>query len=205
MKYIIALLALGIGIWGLVTWEIFTKHPNWFYGGLVVLGLLVLGIAVWVAKKLAKFIGWSFTSSVYLVVVMIILGLLAHYDKIPSMASLIGGVILGGLLAVMIIRRIAFKADKSLYWGEIFAWVTGYKLHYVMQDEKIMEVEIATKDKIAMENIIGALTTLQYSKKESKEAANYALEEIPNGKLAEQVKCALNFLHSEEVLDDVEE
>ncbi len=204
MKLIISLITLAFGFWGLLTWQVFVNHPNWFWGGLAIFGVLALGVAVWVARKVAKFIGWSFSNCIYLCVAIIILGVLSFKSIIPSFAGVISAVLLSGLFVVTVIRIISSKAHTSLIWAEVFVWLTGYKLRNIIQDNELVKVEKAVKEKSNRETIVGALRQLEYLKKDSEEAADHAIEEMPDETIENQVKCALNYLSSESVLGDTE-
>lgn len=206
MKKFLALIIVGIASWGMMASAELIKHPVLFYTGLIIAGILGLGLVVWATKHFARFIGWSMSSCVYLILALATLGTLGFYKLIPAGVGIVSTMVLSVLLSVMIIRRVGSKAQTSLFWGSVFAFITGYKIRSLINISKdkvnIVSVEKATNDDVDRENVKQALRSLGFSKQEANEATDYAMENKPDGSLAEKVQCALTYINSNNVLNN---
>jgi hypothetical protein len=202
MKKILALIILGIGSWGLMTWAELQQHPTMFYIGLTIAGILGLGFLVWAFKHIAKFIGWSLSSVIYLVLAIATLTTLGFYNILPAGIGVVSSTILGVILTIMGIRRLASKAQTNLFWSDVFAWLTGYRLRNLIQNEELSTIVKVKEDKSDKETILGALHSLGYKKAESEEATDCVIAEHLNDNVKDKVKYALEYLNSKKIVGD---
>jgi Holliday junction resolvasome RuvABC DNA-binding subunit len=91
--------------------------------------------------------------------------------------------------------------------GEIFRWITGFKITKNEQATKVVNLN-KNKTKTVEQNpdandVLKSLTGLGYGKQEAQEAMKYAIEEKPDANLEDKVKCALLYLGSDSVLKGI--
>ena len=103
------------------------------------------------------------------------------------------GIVAGFLLAISLLRNLGKWAQKSVMFGEMFSFITSYKIKSYLEKDRIIPVE----DKLDLEkergDLIATLINLDYSPKDSKQMADYAMKEIPNANIEDKLKRALQF------------
>lgn len=177
------------------------EHPFLLYLGVVVGGMLALGLVVWLVKLTAKFIGWAMASVLYLVSGLAVTGLLTWNNVIPSFAGFIIAVVFSTTLSIILIRRLAKWAQKSLLGGELFSFISNYQLKSFIHKDTIIDKDTVITYNIDYKNVVVVLRTLDYSKADASEAAKYAIQEVPIDQPIEaKVKKALNYLANRETL-----
>jgi hypothetical protein len=207
MKKLFLIVLIGLSIWGLITWVDFSQHSNWYYAGLIIGGILALAVVTVMIKIIFRFVKWMFTSCLYLSLVTATLVILTNTSVIPVLAGTVSCIVSGGLLTVMIIRRIASKTQTSSFCDNLFTWVTGYRVHTVQSvKEKVASKPTASKATIEnpdRENLEEVLKVMGFSYTEIKESSDYAIEQKPDASLEDKVKCALEYINSNKLLKGI--
>ena len=189
---------------GAVKWGIGTIF--WVgFGILCFIGLVLFILITWGLVKLFK---WSITIALYDILTIATISTLTARGLVSLNWYFATTLPLTVCFSLIIIRFIAYHAQTSVIWSEIFSWITGYKIHYIYQDKKqerkIAPINNAKTEITDKANIISALTNWGYSKQEAKRGAEYALEESPEALLEEKVICALNYIKSDKVLENMD-
>ena len=170
-------------------------HPNVKISLIILGGFLALALLVWLFKKLCKLIDSSLASTIFLLALGAATFFLIKYDIINPLIGYYGGLGIGILLAVSCIRWIGKKAETSMIVGEVFSFFTGYGLKSYIERDTIVTKEFKEIEHDDEKNIIEVLTKqMEFTRKEAKEAARYAVENIPvEAPIEQKIKEALKY------------
>lgn len=175
------------------------EHPFWMYLGIVVGAILGIGIVVWLMKLTARFIGWAMSSALYTTLALTIVGLLIWNDVIPAFAGYVTAILLSAFLVLSIVRNISRWAQSSIIGGEIFSFISNYKIRSYILGNNVIDKETAYTYNEDYHNIITILRGLKYTKIESQDAARYAVTNTyVNQSIEDKVRIALNYLASKQ-------
>lgn len=194
MKRIISLVAVFLT--SLVTMLIgqAREHPALVYAGVIIGSLLALSLLAWVIKWLCKLIGKNITSALFLTLASATLVILAVYGIINSLTSIISGTVLGILLITVFIRWLSKLAQKSMMFGEVFSFFTGYELKGFIEHKTLVSKESKVSEDNEYKNIVAVLKSSGLSSGEAKSAANYALSMTDeDDSLEEKIKLAFQY------------
>jgi hypothetical protein len=207
MKKIFFTLMSLLGSVGAVKWG----DGAIFWIGFGILAFASLTLFVILTWGLVKLFQWTKTLALYNILSITTLCILTIKGVIGVNVGLATTIPLAAIFSLILLRLIGTHAQTSVIWGEIFSWLTGYKIKNFIKVEnndgnKLKEVTMVKVDEVVdkkeeRDNIIAVLVKLEFKNKDAKEAANYAIQEKPNSTTEEKVKCALNYLHSDKVLE----
>lgn len=201
MKRILMLVLAAVASYAAMVIGKLQEHPVLLYLGMTLAAMLVLGLMVWLAKLVARFIGWAMTSAVYLTAGLGIVGLLSWNDLIPNIIGYSVAMVFSTALCLVFIRRLARWAQKSLLWGEVFSFVSNYQLKSYINRDKIVDRETAITYNVDYKNIVVVLRSMDIGKEEAKEAAVYAIEQAPAEQPIEaKIKLALKYIANRDEL-----
>jgi hypothetical protein len=194
VKRILAFIVIALVSYGTMICGKLGEHPVLLYIGMIIGGALALGFIVWLMKLMARFMGWAMTSALYLASAITIMGLLAWYEVIPTFAGVMASFGLSILLVVMIIRKLANWAQKSVVGSEVFSWVSGYEIKNIIQKDKILDKDTVIELNAEIKNLIAVLRGLQYNKTDAKEAAIYVVQQYPQEPMDSKIIRAVQYL-----------
>lgn len=155
---------------------------------------VTLAIVLQVVKLFGFFVKWSMASVLYCLAGLAVIGWLAYIGEISGFVSYIFTTIFAGALILLIVRRIAKKAQKSVIMGEIFAFVSDYKIRLYLKDTELQEKETAINLRKDEKNLYVILADLGFSKAVAREAAAAAISEMPHASLEDKTKAALRLV-----------
>jgi len=202
MKKIFTFILLSIVSYAVMVVGRLQEHPVLMYLGVVVGGALALGFLVWLVRMTAKFVGWAFTSVLYLLSAMAVLGILSWKGVIPGIVGFGAGAFLGGCLLLVLVRRLGRWAQKSIIGGEVFSFASGYQIKSYICRDTIVDRETAITINVDFKNIVLVLKELGFPAVEAKKAATYALAELPSDlSLDDRIKEAIKFLGSKDTVE----
>lgn len=202
MKRILAFILIAIASYASMVVGKLQEHPFWLYLGMVVAGMLALGLVVWLVKLTAKFIGWALTSVLYLVGAMAVIGLLSWYGKIPTIAGFGAGVLLSGCLLLTFMRRLAKWAQTSMFFGEVFQFLSAYQIRSYIHNDTLVPKEQQINLTLDFKNIVVVLKQLGFPTSEAKEAATYVFSELPSDTSQnDRIREAIKFLGSKDTVE----
>lgn len=182
-----AVIAAGVGA--------IQEHPAIMWGGMIVGSLLVIAVILWLIKKSGRAIFTTLTSSLFLIAAAVACGFLAYNGVINSMAGYISGFLIACSLTFVLYRRIGKSAQRSMVWGELFTFLTGYEVRAVIHRNTVVDKEERQNEKAEFNNIVVVLKdSYQLKATEAKEAAAYALNHA-NGDapLEEKIRLAFQY------------
>lgn len=195
MKKIGMILASIFVVLGLMIAGAITENKTLQYLAVVVGGMVGLGIVIGAVQYTLKYLGTLWGSVTYTLLAMIIVGLLIRNGIINPFIGYTVGVVLGGLLILLIVRRIAQWSQKSLIGGEIFAAVSNYQIRNIIDREKIVPKQEVINYNLDQKNIMVVLKELKFTPKESKEAAAFAIDNTElDEPIESKVRVALTYL-----------
>jgi len=181
-----AIIAAGVGA--------IQEHPVIMWGGIIAGGLLVVAVVLWLIKKSGHAIFTTLTSSLFLFVAAVVCGFLAYHSVINSLAGYIAGFVIAGGLTFLLYRRIGKSAQRSMVWGELFTFLTGYEVRAVIHRNTVVDKEERQNEKAEFNNIVVVLKdNYQLKAKEAKEAATYALNNAGDAPLEEKIRLAFQY------------
>jgi len=195
MKYALSLLGVFIvtAISTLIAQA--SKHPALFLTGVIIGGFILLALAVYLTKKFWGMIGWSLSSALFILAALVTIGLLSYFNVIPAIAGFGAGTFLGAALSLLGIRQLAKKAHVSVFFGEIFAWISAYKIRSYVEHRNIIDRDKKLTEGEDSKNLALILTDQwEFTKAEAKEAIAHIKEKMPYATMEEKVIEALAFL-----------
>src|SRR4030042_6901088 len=157
----------------------FQENQVLIYGGVALAGFLILSIALYLFKFLAKLIGKSLSSSLYLCALAAIVALLSIHSLISPVIALSSGAVIGIMMILITIRVLGRKALTSVIFGEVFGFLTGYQLKAYIARRTILTDEQKSIETNDYKNIILVLKEMGFKKEEQKELARFAVDESP--------------------------
>lgn len=173
----------------------FLKHPALMFIAILFGSMVALALIVWGTRWLAKFVGKSIISLLYILSAIVIVGILSWKHIINTPIGYCFGIVLGGLLIIVLFRKIASKAQKSVFIGDIFAFVSGYKIHSYIEDNYLIDKSKRITENIDFRNLQAVLNSLGYTNKESKDGSLYAIKVCNlDASMEEKIKSALSYL-----------
>ncbi len=81
-------------------------------------------------------------------------GFLAYHSVINSLAGYIAGFVIAGGLTFLLYRRIGKSAQRSIVWGELFTFRTGYEVRAVIHRNTVIDKEELQNEKAEFKNIV---------------------------------------------------
>jgi hypothetical protein len=195
MKRILRIIAVIIGALIFTVWGNIQEHPAIMYIGIIIGCFLGIALTAFIFKSLWKLIGVSITSIFFLVLISGILFTLSWHGIINSALSYGIGIIIGLLLILIVIRWLASKSYNSILFGEIFGFITGYKLKAFVSKGKLDTKENLVSENNDYNNIkLILIKQMGFSKKEAIEATDYAVENVPlDASIEDKIKQALQY------------
>lgn len=167
----------------------------WYAGlgfGCAVLLAMVLGVF----KLVAHFIGNSLTSILFTFTSLVIVGVLAYFGKVNAFVGYTVGTVCGVMLFLMMFRKLAKWAQGSMIFGEVFSFVSNYKVRSYLYQNRIESAENMNVYNVDYKNLILVLNEqMGYSTVEAKKAASYAISELPvQSSFEDKVRESLKYL-----------
>jgi hypothetical protein len=193
MKNILITIALLIGTILTTAFTKIQQHPALFYTVIIVVGFLSLALVIMVLKRILHTIQVSLISTLFISTATIILIVLAHYKVLNSIVGVLTGITAGFLMAVSLLRNLGRWAQKSVMFGEVFSFITSYRVKGYIDGNRIIPEEDKLNFDKERGDLIAILMNLKYSSKEAKERADYAFAEVPNANFEDKVKRALQY------------
>jgi Holliday junction resolvasome RuvABC DNA-binding subunit len=80
-------------------------------------------------------------------------------------------------LALAIVRQVANVAQRSIIWGEVFSFLSNYRIRSYLDKNRIVDRNTAYALKEDCDNLVLALRNMGFNKIEAKEAAINALRD----------------------------
>jgi len=197
LKRIFILVGTAIASYISIVYGYLENHPLVLYIGIAVACIIGLGILVWLMKKTAQFIGWAFSSMLYVLISLVIVGVLLWNDVIPAFAGYISAILLSVFLIVSLVRNLSRWAQRSIIGGEIFAFLSNYQIRSYLDrgGRTLVDKDAAYAYNEDYKNIVYILRGLKYTKSEAQDAAVYAVREtLINQSIEDKVRVALNYL-----------
>ena len=112
--------------------------------------------------------------------------------------TLSGGTVLGIYLYFLIIRKLGRLAEKSVIASEVFSFLSGYRIKSYIVRDSLMERDTKLAYDAEYKNIILILkSNYGFTKTESHEAIQYAIEEKPDASIEDKIRVALQYLDSQ--------
>ena len=178
------------GLWGFAQ-----EHTLIAYIALGIAGFILLYALSWLIKILWRLIGKSLTSLVFMTALAGICFTLSWHKLINPLAGLCVGLITGLAIAILLIRMVGSKAQYSIIFGEIFAFLTSYMVKAYIKRETIQTAEDVEAENNDYKNIVLVLSNqMGYTKQQAKLAADYVMQTLPlKSSLEEKIKQALQF------------
>lgn len=184
-----------------------------FWVGVSVLSLAGLIIFSLITAVFVKTIKWNMTLVLYTGLAIMAMVILVNKGMVNNNTGFYAIIPLSAMFMLFLIRSIAYVAQTSLIFSEIFSWLTGYKIKgFIKVSKKNKEAKVVSRDEVIgdkemLDNIVAPLIALGYKTKEAKLAAVYAVENCPDGDNEEQlneeqVKCALSYLASKKLVSE---
>lgn len=158
------------------------QNPGITYAGIIIAGFLGLALFAYMIKSLWKLIGKSFTSAIFILLIAVIAYTLSWHGIISGVITYTAGIFIGTGLTLLLVRWIARFAHNSTLFGELFSFLTGYKVKAFVVRQNIMPKEDMEIEKADHANIILILKQqMGYTAKEAKLRADHAIEETLAG------------------------
>lgn len=196
IRRILGIIVVAIGSYIAVAVGILQDHTVLLYSGMVVAGILTLGLVVWLVKVTARFIGWAFTSVLYLMAAMAIVGYVTWQGMIPAFAGFMLGCLLGVCLVMVIIRRLAKWAQNSILWSEVYSFLSAYEIRSFLVKDTIVDRDTNYSMTVDFKNVVLVLRDMQFSKAEARDAAMFACEKTGvNEPIEAKIQKALYYLN----------
>ena len=171
------------------------EHPVLLYTGIIIGGFLVLALAIYLIKFVAKTIGGTFTSFFSLLALGSIVFVLVWHGIASPVIGYISGILIGISISMSVLRWLGKKAQKSMVMGEVFSFMTSYQLKAYLARESVIAKEDKDLENNDKKNIIVVLKEVGFTKKEASEAAEHAITQAPlEASLDDKVKLALSFI-----------
>lgn len=209
MKKILGLIIFSVAILGVIL-TFGKNHPAVLWTGISLISVIVLSFALWGIGKVLDALKKVLDHTLFILVALVVVGILAGNHILPSMASFILTLVLSITFVISLIRSLAKKAMTSLIWANIFKIITGYKIQYLItkQDEKEKQLKVEKLNdvethEIMRRDIVEALRGLGYSKKDSEDSADNAIENNPKADLPDLIIDALQYAKSEGIIKQV--
>lgn len=172
----------------------FQNHPALVYIGMSMGALIILSLIVYLIKFLFHFIGINVSSFVFMLVLGGIAGVLIWHGFTSPFMGYVIGVAVGLFLTIFTLRKIGVLAQTSTIFGEVFGFLTGYKVKAYVARQSIISKDDMDDEHADRQNIVLILNQqLGFSKRESRELAEYAIEHAPNASIEDKVKSALQY------------
>ena len=171
------------------------EHPVIMYIGMTIAGL----VALLLISKLITAIWHYLTNTIVPISLvaagLVTTGLLSYFKVLPPIWGFATGGILGITLYWLLMRRLAAKAHTSVILGELFSFVSNYKIRSYIQHKSIVERNNAVETTQDIKNLELILTEqMGYTKTQSKEAASHVKDSYPDAPMDEKVVKALSYL-----------
>ena len=184
--------AVSVGLVFLMGWN---KYPAVDRTMMILGGIICLSIIAWALKFVAKYIGNLTTSILFITLSLVVLGILSAKSISPSIVSYSVGTLFGGILFVLILRKVGKLAEKSVIAGEIFTFITSYGIKGFVVNKELVEKETKLVSDADYKNIILILKSeMGFTKSEAQQAADYAMKQLPEAPLKDKIQTALKYL-----------
>lgn len=174
-----------------------------WYSGLVFGCAVVLVIILALFKMMCRFMSRSLTSMLFTFTALAIVGVLSWFGKINAFVGYATGMVFGIAFFWVFFRKLAGWAQRSMLFGEVFQFTSGYKIRSYLTKETLVPKEVAMTLNVDFKNITLLLREqMGYPATEAKEAAAYAIEETSaDATIEEKVKAALKYMDGEHVVE----
>ncbi len=171
------------------------EHPVIMYAGMTVAGLVALLLLAKLITAIWHYLTNTIVPISLIATALITTGLLSFFKVIPAIWGFATGSLLGITLYWLLMRQLAAKAHSSVILGELFSWLSNYKIRSYMQRKAIVERTEALETEQDIKNLMLVLTEqMGYTNKQAKEAANHVRESYPDASMSEKITKALNYL-----------
>lgn len=170
-----------------------------WYAGLVFGCAVALVIILALFKMMCRFMSRSLTSMLFTFTALAIVGVLSWFGKINAFVGYATGMVFGIALFWVFFRKLAGWAQRSMLFGEVFQFTSGYKIRSYLTKDTLIPKETAVTLNVDFKNLTLILREqLGYPASDAKEAAAYAIEETKaDDTIEEKVKKALSYLDTE--------
>lgn len=199
MKRAIILLILLVISYAVVVVGMLRENEALWYTGIGFGCAVALAVILGIVKMVWRFMARSITSILFVLTSLVILGVLSWYGLISAFIGYAIGTVFGVVLFWLVFRKLANWAEKSMLFGEIFSFLTNYKIRSYLTKAGMVDKETKIIYNVDYRNIVLVLTKqLGYSAEEAEEAAQYAVSESEADKPIEhKIGEALKFLDGE--------
>lgn len=153
-----------------------------------------LAILLEIVKLIGFFISNSASSILYVLVALGLVGVLSWYGEVPVFAGYATGTTLGAVLLLLMIRKLAKWAQRSVVGGEVFGFMSNYEIRSYISKGTIVPKEQQINLTLDYRNIIVVLKSLGFQANEAKDAAQYVLSELPDASQDDKIREAIKFL-----------
>lgn len=171
-----------------------------WYAGLGFGAAVLLAMVIGAIKLAGKFVSESVSSAFFVLVALGIVGVLSWQSIIPAFLGYAVGTALGIALVLILFRKLAQWAQKSMLFGEVFQFASNYKIRSYLADDSLIDKRDAQVINIDFKNITLVLKQLGYPNQEAEEAANFAMTETQvNTPIEDKVKKALSYFEKDSV------
>jgi hypothetical protein len=163
--------------------------------GLVLMGGIVLAVLVAILKAVWSFVINSITSVLFIGIALIALGIMSWFARVNAFIGFATGLGLGTIFIWLLFRRLGKWAQTSLIGGAFFSFVSAYKISTYPLTREPSERDAKTVYNTDYKSIVLVLKEQGFPATKAKEAANYAITQVPNElPLEEKIREALRFL-----------
>lgn len=171
-----------------------TSNQSLIYAGFILGTLVGIGIIASIISLTCHFIGTSLSSFLYLAIALALGAYLTIQSILPAYIGYALGFSIGIVMLLIIIRKIARASHNSIIFGEVFSFVSGYKVKSYIDNNSIIPKEQKLNDRSDYCNITLILNQeLGLNKKEAELAAKHAVIELPKAPLEDKLQAALQY------------
>lgn len=194
MKRVITFVLLGIVSMIMAGIGQAQNFPMLIYIGVGLGGFLVLSLVVYLINFLFRLLGTNISSFLFMSAICAIAGILIWHGFVNPIISYGMGIAIGLIITVFALRKIGKVAQSSTIFGELFGFVTGYKVKAYVTRNSIISADAKESDTAEYKNIILILhQQLGFPKRKARELADYAITEVPDAPIEQKIEKALQY------------
>ena len=166
---------------------------------------VTLAIILEIVKLIGFFISSSISSILYCLVALGLVGVLSFYGEIPALAAYLAGAGFSVASFLLIFRKLARVAQKSVVFGEVFQLVSAYRIRSYFEGDSLIEKETKINIDVDSKNVYVLLTEqMGFPKKVAREATIHALSGLSaDTPIEEKVKSALKYLNDPDYFSEL--